>query len=106
MKKAIFEIILQLIIVIPLIITFLKSRKSENWNIVFMFSAFFIVNSLVLYLPNEYISFSLFNGGGWNWSGKIYSSFVSIVFLIAYRKFELKDYFLTFKQNKVFAKMR
>ncbi len=104
MKKAIFELILQLIIVIPLIILFLKRWESENWNIVFMFSAFFIVNSLVLYLPSEYISFRLFNGSGWNWSGKIYSSFVSIIFLIAYRKFELKDYFLTFRQNKVFAK--
>ena len=34
-----------------------------------MFSAFFIVNSLVLYLPNEFKNFRLFNGGDWNFLG-------------------------------------
>ena len=69
MKKAIFELILQLIIVIPLIIIFLKKRNSKNWNITFVFFAFFIVSGLVVFLPVEFKSFHLFNGGDWNFLG-------------------------------------
>ena len=103
MNKTLLEIVLQLIIIYPLIFIFLRNRKTESLKIIAVFSIFFIVNSLLLQLNLVFDGLSLFNGK-WNWSGKIYSIIGSLLFLVLYRKFELKDYFLTFKQKRIFPK--
>ncbi|HED38631.1 MAG TPA: CPBP family intramembrane metalloprotease [Ignavibacteria bacterium] len=103
MNKTLLEIFLQLIIIYPLIFIFLRNRKTESLKVIAVFSIFFIVYSFLLQLNLVFDGLSLFDGK-WNWSGKIYSIIGSILFLVLYRKFELKDYFLTFKQKNIFLK--
>jgi membrane protease YdiL (CAAX protease family) len=57
-------------------------------------------------MPLEHVEIQFtFWKTNWNWSGKIYAIFGSVAFLILYRKFTLKDYFLTIKQNGNFLKI-
>lgn len=69
----------------------------------FVHAKCFMMHGLLLYLPTDFESLRLTNGT-WNWSGKIFAFLGSLLFLSLYRKFALKDYFLTFKQNKGFLK--
>jgi len=103
MIKTLLEIVLQLIVIYPLIFFFLKNRKIESLKIVVVFSGFFIIYSFLLQINFVVDGLSLFNGK-WNWPGKIYAILGSILFLVLYRKFELKDYFLTSKQKSIFPK--
>ncbi len=69
------------------------------------FACFFLLHSLLLYAPVVYPEARFCNWNStWNWAGKSYSILGSILFLTFYRKFELKDYFLTHKQDSGFVK--
>jgi len=99
MIRVILEHIVHFIFVLPIILLFMKDRKLGNLKVLLAFSIFFIVNSTLLYLPIEYNELKLVNGN-WNWTGKVYAILGAFIFLMVYRKFELKDYFLTLKQDK------
>lgn len=103
MKTDILENLMHLLIVLPLILLTLKNKNKESLKIVLVFSLFVIAHNILLYLPLEYKELRLFNER-WNWTGKIFSIIGSIAFVLFYRKFELKDYYLTFAQNKSFLK--
>ena len=103
MTKAILENILQLVIVLPIIILTFKKWNDVNIKILLAFIVFVILNHFLLYLPLVYPETRIINGN-WNWSGKIYSILGAIAFLAVYRKFPLKDYFLTIKSKKGFWK--
>lgn len=103
MLATITEQIIQLIIVSPIVLIALKNKKIDTLKTLFMFGAFFIVHGMLLYLPIEYKELQLI-GKNWNWSGKFYAILGSMLFLLLYRKFELKDYYLTLNQNKTFFK--
>lgn len=105
MIKVIFEYLLQLIIVLPIILFTLKKKNFETFKILSAFAIFFLLNNILLYLPILYPEVRISNwNANWNWTGKIYAILGSILFLVFYRKFKLKDYFLTFKQDKGFIK--
>lgn len=94
----ILETVLWLIIIYPLIFIFLRNRKTESLKVIAVFSIYFIVWCFLLVLGlNSWI-------GEWNWEGKTFAIIGSLLFLVLYRKFELKDYFLTFKQKRIFPK--
>jgi membrane protease YdiL (CAAX protease family) len=61
------------------------------------------MNSLLLYLPLEFKELTFINAE-WNWTGKIFAISGSFIFLLLYKQFDLKDYFLTLNQNKGFIK--
>ena len=103
MINAILEPTIHLIIVLPIILLTLKSKKKESLKILLAFSIFFLLNSTLLFLPLKFEELRII-GGNWNWNGKIFAILGSIIFLLLYRKFELKDYHLTFNQNKEFLK--
>ncbi len=103
MKSTFIELALHLAIVLPIILLTLTNRKGETLKIVAVFALYFLMHGLLLYLPTEFESLRLTNGN-WNWSGKLYAILGSLLFLSLYRKFALKDYFLTLKQNKAFLK--
>ena len=103
MVKIIAEHLLHLIIVLPILLLALKNRKTETFKIVLIFSIFYLVNGILLYLPLEFEQLRFFTGK-WNWTGKIFALLGSILFLVVYKKFDLKDYHLTFKQDKRFLK--
>lgn len=81
----------------------MKNRKPEGFKVLLVFALFFLCNGILLYLPLEFKELRIFNGK-WNWSGKIFAIVGAIIFLLIYRKFSLKDYYLTFKQDKKFLK--
>lgn len=105
MIKLLSESFLHLLFIFPIIILTLKNKRSETLKIVFIFTAYFIVNKLTVSLPFIFpeIKFNILNGK-WNWSGKFYNIISSILFLLFYRKHPLKDYFLTLKQHPNFLK--
>lgn len=103
MMNVFIEHVIHLAIVLPVIFSTITNRRSETLKILVVFSLYFLIHSILLYLPIEFAELS-FIKGNWNWSGKIFAILGSILFLLLYRKFELKDYFLTFKQNDAFLK--
>jgi membrane protease YdiL (CAAX protease family) len=106
MTKIIAENLLKLIIVAPIIIFTLKNKKLETLKVLGAFVIFFLINQISINLPFISSELQIYNwNSNWNWVGKIYTIIGSILFLILYRKYPLKDYFLTFKQeNKFFKK--
>lgn len=103
MAEILTENLLQLLIVCPLLLFSLKSRNKESMKILLVFAVYFLFRSALLHLPLE-MSQAKFINGNWNWSGKIFAILSSCLFLLVYRKYSLKDYFLTLKQNKDFLK--
>lgn len=103
MTKIIAENLLKLIIVSPIIIFTLKNKKLETLKVLSAFVIFFLINQISINLPfiSSELRISNWNSN-WNWVGKIYTIIGSILFLILYRKYPLKDYFLTFKQENKF----
>ena len=81
----------------------MKVRKLENLKVLLAFSIFFILNGVLLYLPIKYDELRIISGK-WNWNGKIFAVLGAVIFLLVYKKFDLKDYFLTFKQDKKYLK--
>ena len=105
MTKIIAENLLQLIIVLPIILLTLKNKELETLKILIAFVVFFLINQILLYLPIIYPEVRISNwNSNWNWTGKIYAIIGAILFLLIYRKFPLKDYFLTFKQKNKFLR--
>lgn len=106
MTKIIAENLLKLIIISPIIIFTLKNKKLETLKVLSAFVIFFLINQISINLPFIFPELRIFNwNSNWNWVGKIYTIIGSILFLMLYRKYPLKDYFLTFKQgNKFFIK--
>ncbi len=94
---------LHLVIVLPIILFSLKDWKIETLKVLLIFSFFYMLNGLLLCLPLEVPSLDIF-GGSVNWTGKLFAITGILLFLIFYRKYNLKEYFLTIKQNKTFLK--
>lgn len=103
MINAFLEHLMHLAIVLPIILFTLINRKSQTIKILSVFSIYFLIHSILLYFPIEFNELSLIKGN-WNWTGKFFAISGSILFLLVYRKFELKDYFLILKQNNDFLK--
>lgn len=103
MTRVILEHLVHFIFVLPIILFMMKDRKMANLKVLLAFSIFFILNSALLYLPIEYKELKLIDGN-WNWTGKVYAILGAIIFLLVYKTFELKDYFLTIKQDKKYVR--
>lgn len=101
MNRFIAENLLHLIITLPIVFITLKNRNQDTLKVLLTFFAYFFLNHLLIFIPIEY-PVTRIGVSNWNWSGKLYAILGSIVFLAVYRKFPLRDYFLTFKQDKKF----
>jgi len=99
MIKMLLETLFHMLVVLPLILLTLKNKQRETLQVLAVFWAFFIANRLLLFLPIEFEELRPFQGN-WNWAGKLYAFAGSILFLFAYRKFELRDYSLTLPRMK------
>ncbi len=103
MITVLIEKILHVSLIAPFILFSLKNRNPESLKILLVFVLYFVVNRCLLHLPFEYQNAWIIKGD-WNWSGKIYAVLGSAVFLLVYRKFKMTDYYLTFKQERIFLK--
>ncbi len=105
MISVILEDFLFLSIIAPLVFFSLKDKSKDTIGILLALVFIYFLDSILLELPRHYLALRIFHWNThWNWNGKFYATIGSILFLVFYRKFKLADYFLTFKQNKQFAK--
>lgn len=85
---------IELLLVLPII--FLSIRKN-SWKLIALCFLFYFISSNALRITNVFPQLN-FIESTWNWSGKIYSILVSIVFYFALRN-KFKEYdFVTIKQ--------
>ncbi|WP_420600852.1 CPBP family intramembrane glutamic endopeptidase [Flagellimonas sp.] len=103
MIKTIAEHLIHLLVVLPIIIWALKKRSVNNIKVLIAFSVFFLINGILVHLPLEFENLNIFTSQ-WNWAGKAFGIIGSIIFVLFYKKFSLKDYYLTTKQDKGFLK--
>ncbi|WP_347922934.1 CPBP family intramembrane glutamic endopeptidase [Pontimicrobium sp. SW4] len=103
MKKAILETLFYLVLISPIIIYSLKDKKRQTLKVILAFASIALLSNVLMIVPIEYESLVLFDSK-WNWSGKLYATLGVLLFLVVYGKFQLKDYYLTLKQNKSFLK--
>ena len=103
MIKTLAEHLIHLLVVLPIIIWALKKRSAYNIKVLTAFAVFFLINGILTHLPLEFENLNIFKSQ-WNWSGKTLGVIGSIIFVLLYKKFSLKDYYLTTKQDKGFLK--
>ena len=71
MTKILIEAILQVLVLIPFAIFFLKEKSKLNFGRIFIFGFCYIVYQIFLVLPKLNSTFD-FIKSSWNWDGKIY----------------------------------
>ncbi|RUT72817.1 CPBP family intramembrane glutamic endopeptidase [Ancylomarina longa] len=99
MNRIVFESLLQLLIVVPLILLSLKKYNKENYQRIVVFGVIFLSYQLLINLPN-FIDTLKFINGNWNWDGKIFGILFGIFCYFLFRKL-FKDYdYFTLKQDK------
>lgn len=99
MLERILTQLLYLLIIFPICYFSFKNKSKETWRVFLIFCGYFITIQITVFIPIRYSEFNCL-GGNFNWTGKTLSLFASILFLIFYRKFSLKDYHITLKQTK------
>lgn len=103
MERIIYESLLQLIIIVPLVLLFIKEYNKENIYKVVVFGVIFISYSIIIKLPIVFDSLRVI-GGYWNWSGKVLGILFGVLCYFIFRKL-FKGYdFFTLKQDKNYFK--
>jgi membrane protease YdiL (CAAX protease family) len=90
--------LLRLAIITPFIVIALRKREKRNIQYVLLFTAFFLVGSLVRGVPFYFKSIN-FTHTMWNWEGKFCAIVFSMIFVLIYRKIPLAEYGLTWKPH-------
>jgi membrane protease YdiL (CAAX protease family) len=91
--------LLYLVIITPLLVITLRKREKSNIRYAILFAAFFLVGSLIRVAPFEFESIQFSTRSMWNWSGKLYATVFSIIFVLSYRKIPLAEYGVTWRQQ-------
>lgn len=103
MTRHIYESLLQLVVVLPMIFLFLKKYDKENIKKILVFSLVFICYQILLNLP-KYFDFLKIINGNWNWNGKILGILFGILcYFLFHHLFKDYDYF-TLKQDMTYLK--
>lgn len=90
--------LLQIAIIIPLLLFFMKERTKGNYLRILCIIVCYLANCVFHILPNI-LGFRIIDGD-WNWDGKIYGIICGIVLYFFFRQ-QLRDNdFFTLKQNK------
>lgn len=103
MRKIVYDSILHLVFVLPLISLFLRKYSKENIIRVMAFIFIYVVDEILLNIPKIYPSLIVITGN-WNWTGKLFSIIfgLSCYFLFKYL-FREHDFF-SLKQDRVGVK--
>ncbi len=88
--------LIELLIVCPILLIYRK-RDDQSAKTLLTFGAFFLVNHLLLRLPQYYHPLGSL-GLHWNWTGKMYAIAGSVVTYLLYRKVFRHHDFFTWKQ--------
>ncbi|MFM8912552.1 MAG: hypothetical protein ACKOE6_06455, partial [Flammeovirgaceae bacterium] len=103
MIHVILGAIINLFIISPFVILTLNDKKRKTSVILVAFGLFYLINTILLYLPIEFKHLRIIDGA-WNWTGKIYAISGSFIFVLLHSRLslELKDYHLTLNQHRDF----
>lgn len=99
MTRIILDSLLQLALIFPLIIIFIKKHNKENYQRILAFVLIFVGYQIVVSLPYINDVFKIINGT-WNWNGKIFGILFGILCYFLFRKLFKNNDFFTLKQNK------
>jgi membrane protease YdiL (CAAX protease family) len=99
MQKLFLEPILQVLILVPFMLLFLKEKSKVHVSRIFIFSFCYIIYRFFLVLPKINPVFD-FIQSAWNWDGKVYGVVWAVVACFLFRKFFKENDFFTFRQNK------
>jgi uncharacterized protein len=103
MTKIIYESLLQLAVVLPMIFLFLKKYDKENIKRILSFSLIFISYQILLNLPKNFDTLK-FIDGNWNWNGKILGILFGILCYFLFRRLFIDYDYFTLKQDKSYIK--
>lgn len=99
MTKILAEALLQVLILIPFAILFLKDKTKVNFQRLLIFVVCYVVYQLCLVLPKINSTFD-FIKSSWNWDGKICGIIFGILSYFTFNKYFIENDFFTFRQNK------
>lgn len=99
MIKIILEAFLQVFIVIPFAILFLKEKNNTNFKRILIVVFCYIFYQIFLVLPRINSIFD-FIESSWNWDGKIYGIICGVICYLFFKKYFEENNFFTLKQSK------
>lgn len=93
----IIEPLVYLLLLLPLLII---GKKKDNWekHYLIIFALYMIMDNVVTTLPIKF-EFLDFIDLKMNWTGKIFSYVLAMVFLLSYKRIPLKQFGITLTQN-------
>lgn len=98
MTKDILEAALQVGVLIPFSILFMKERTRDNYLRILFFALIYIGYQIVLVLP-KLVKTLNFIDSNWNWEGKTYGIIFGVICYFVFRKFFSENDFFTLRQN-------
>lgn len=99
MTRIIVEPILQILILTPIIILFLKDKNKTNFQRILIFIFCYLVYQIIIVLPKIIPLFD-FIKSSWNWDGKILGIIWGIISYFLFKNYFKDNDFFTLKQNK------
>ncbi|MTG98922.1 CPBP family intramembrane metalloprotease [Myroides sp. BIT-d1] len=97
MAIIIFEALMQLGALLPLMILFMKDRGKKDFMRIGIFCFVFVLYSFALRLAHVFDSFYIIKGN-WNWNGKLYGVLCGGVCYFAFRSYFKQHNFFTLRQ--------
>lgn len=97
MTRYILEALLQVIVVIPFCLIFLKERSKDDLVKIALFSSIYIVYQIVLVLPRLIPALNIIDSR-WNWEGKVLGVLFGIACYFAFRKLFAENNYVTVSQ--------
>ncbi|AJA70591.1 MULTISPECIES: CPBP family intramembrane glutamic endopeptidase [Myroides] len=98
MTIVILEALMQVGVLLPFMILFMKDRSKKDFMRIGIFCFVFVLYSCALMLVQISESFRIINGS-WNWSGKVYGIIWGVVCYFAFRSYFKEHNFFTLKQS-------
>ena len=98
MAKAFLEALLQVLIVIPFILFFLKEKSKSNFQRIFIFAFCYIVYQIIIVLP-KFVPALDFIKSSWNWDGKILGIVWAVASYFLFKNYFRDNNFFTLKQH-------
>ncbi|MDR1198527.1 MAG: CPBP family intramembrane metalloprotease [Prevotellaceae bacterium] len=99
MTKILLEALLQILVLIPFAVIFLKEKTKVNFLRLLIFVFCYVVYQIFLVLPKINSAFD-FIKSSWNWDGKILGIIFGIISCLLFKKYFRENDFFTLKQNK------
>lgn len=97
MTRYILEALLQVIVVIPFCLIFLKERTKDNLVKTALFSSIYVVYQIVLVLPRLIPELNIVESR-WNWEGKLLGIVFGIICYFSFRKHFAENDYVSLRQ--------